>query len=209
MRIALAARTSVPAQVVAAARTGEEPGWIARHLSVALARGEPVTVEKIVSLRTSRDRATCACGESARGAAARAPSYDELRERHVLAWDHLWRRARLDVGRTTAQRTVNLHMFHLLQTLSPHTIGLDVGVPARGLHGEAYRGHVFWDELFVLPFSACVSRTSYGPCCCTASVGCRPRGRRRGRPATRARCSPGADGSGTAAGTVRRPGNAG
>ncbi|MFB9836906.1 glycosyl hydrolase family 65 protein, partial [Actinoallomurus acaciae] len=28
----------------------------------------------------------------------------------------------------------------------------DVGVPARGLHGEAYRGRVFWDELFVLPF---------------------------------------------------------
>ena len=24
-------------------------------------------------------------------------------------------------------------------------------MPARGLHGEAYRGHVFWDELFVLP----------------------------------------------------------
>ncbi|GIH81573.1 hypothetical protein [Planobispora longispora] len=23
-------------------------------------------------------------------------------------------------------------------------------MPARGLHGEAYRGHVFWDELFVL-----------------------------------------------------------
>ncbi|MFI6006770.1 hypothetical protein ACIA98_41640 [Streptomyces sp. NPDC051366] len=25
-------------------------------------------------------------------------------------------------------------------------------MPARGLHGEAYRGHVFWDELFVLPY---------------------------------------------------------
>ena len=28
----------------------------------------------------------------------------------------------------------------------------DAGVPARGLNGEAYRGHVFWDELFVYPF---------------------------------------------------------
>ncbi|MFC8494074.1 glycoside hydrolase family 65 protein [Streptomyces sp. NPDC057235] len=34
----------------------------------------------------------------------------------------------------------------------PRTAELDVGVPARGLHGEAYRGHVFWDELFVLPY---------------------------------------------------------
>jgi trehalose/maltose hydrolase-like predicted phosphorylase len=25
-------------------------------------------------------------------------------------------------------------------------------VPARGLHGEAYRGHIFWDELFIFPF---------------------------------------------------------
>ena len=28
----------------------------------------------------------------------------------------------------------------------------NAGVPARGLNGEAYRGHVFWDELFVFPF---------------------------------------------------------
>ncbi|MGI9328541.1 MAG: glycosyl hydrolase family 65 protein, partial [Pseudomonadales bacterium] len=35
---------------------------------------------------------------------------------------------------------------------SPHTVELDVGVPARGWHGEAYRGHVFWDELFIFPF---------------------------------------------------------
>ena len=26
------------------------------------------------------------------------------------------------------------------------------GVPARGWHGEAYRGHIFWDELFIFPF---------------------------------------------------------
>ena len=46
---------------------------------------------------------------------------------------------------------MRLHLFHLLQTVSPNSVDLDVGVPARGLHGEAYRGHVFWDELFVLP----------------------------------------------------------
>jgi alpha,alpha-trehalase len=45
-----------------------------------------------------------------------------------------------------------VHVFHLLQTVSPHTCELDVGAPARGWHGEAYRGHVFWDELFVFPY---------------------------------------------------------
>ena len=42
-------------------------------------------------------------------------------------------------------------MFHLLQTTSPHTIDMDVGVPSRGWHGEAYRGHIFWDEIFIFP----------------------------------------------------------
>ncbi len=27
----------------------------------------------------------------------------------------------------------------------------DASITARGLHGEAYRGHIFWDELFILP----------------------------------------------------------
>lgn len=52
-------------------------------------------------------------------------------------------------GRTAL--VLRLHLFHLLQTVSPNTIDLDVGVPARGWHGEAYRGHVFWDEIFIFP----------------------------------------------------------
>jgi len=28
---------------------------------------------------------------------------------------------------------------------------VNVGVPARGWHGEAYRGHILWDELFIFP----------------------------------------------------------
>jgi trehalose/maltose hydrolase-like predicted phosphorylase len=47
---------------------------------------------------------------------------------------------------------LRLHIFHLLQSVSLHCYDLDVGVPARGLHGEAYRGHIFWDEIFILPF---------------------------------------------------------
>ena len=44
-----------------------------------------------------------------------------------------------------------MHVFNLLQTVSPHTLATDAGVPARGWHGEAYRGHIFWDEIFILP----------------------------------------------------------
>jgi trehalose/maltose hydrolase-like predicted phosphorylase len=43
-------------------------------------------------------------------------------------------------------------MFHLMQAVSHNSIGLDIGVPARGWTGEAYQGHIFWDELFIFPF---------------------------------------------------------
>jgi trehalose/maltose hydrolase-like predicted phosphorylase len=47
---------------------------------------------------------------------------------------------------------LRLNMYHLLQTVSVHSIGLDIGIPARGWTGEAYQGHIFWDELFIFPF---------------------------------------------------------
>lgn len=57
-----------------------------------------------------------------------------------------------DHGSYPIQLILRLHIFHLLQTASPNTIGLDVSIPARGLHGEAYRGHIFWDEVYIFPF---------------------------------------------------------
>jgi trehalose/maltose hydrolase-like predicted phosphorylase len=47
---------------------------------------------------------------------------------------------------------LRLNMFHLLQAVSANSILLDMGVPARGWTGEAYQGHIFWDELFIFPF---------------------------------------------------------
>ena len=50
------------------------------------------------------------------------------------------------------QLLLRFHIAHVLQVCSRHTADHDAGVPARGLNGEAYRGHVFWDELYVYPF---------------------------------------------------------
>ncbi|MFD4762290.1 glycoside hydrolase family 65 protein [Streptomyces sp. NPDC058439] len=110
-----------------------------------------VAVDKTVALHTTRDLAIGSPLRAAVAAARRAPDFAQLLSSHRQAWADLWRQVRLDVP-GEAGRVLRLHLFHVLQTLSPHTAGLDVGVPARGLHGEAYRGHVFWDELFVLPF---------------------------------------------------------
>ena len=58
----------------------------------------------------------------------------------------------LDSANDWTETVLHLHIFHLLQTVSHHSAHLDVGVPARGWHGEAYRGHIFWDELFIFPY---------------------------------------------------------
>ncbi|MFD3686545.1 glycoside hydrolase family 65 protein [Nocardiopsis sp. NPDC058631] len=153
VEVVLASRTRVTrGREPSSSRTHALGDWVATDLCLDLRRGEPTTVEKTVALYTSRDHAVGGCLGAARDASAEAGGFGELLRRHTTAWRHLWRSCALDVGDEEEQRFLNLHLFHLLQTLSPHTADLDVGVPARGLHGEAYRGHVFWDELFVLPF---------------------------------------------------------
>lgn len=119
-------------------------------ITTPLVPGGSVTVEKTVTLHTSHDRAISDPHRAALDRIGRAPGFAGLLGSHATAWELLWRRAELHVP-NEAGRILRLHLFHVLQTLSPHTADLDVGVPARGLHGEAYRGHVFWDELFVLP----------------------------------------------------------
>jgi trehalose/maltose hydrolase-like predicted phosphorylase len=74
-------------------------------------------------------------------------------ERHAAAWEELWRVCDMRVsGNERVQLLLRLHIAHVLQVCSPNTADLDAGMPARGLNGEAYRGHVFWDEIYAFPF---------------------------------------------------------
>ncbi|MGW7263262.1 glycoside hydrolase family 65 protein [Streptomyces sp. NPDC054842] len=147
IRIAMAARLTTNEPVSDAL----EPSRAVQRTRLQLAPGRTVKVDKTVAVHTSHDPAISDPLRAANDRVVAAPGFDELLETHLTAWDQLWRRADLDVP-GEAGRILRLHLFHVLQTLSPHTADLDVGVPARGLHGEAYRGHVFWDELFVLPY---------------------------------------------------------
>jgi alpha,alpha-trehalase len=139
-------RVSDRPQVVA------NPGHIEQGWSVELEQGACLIVEKVVALHTSRDHAISEPGLAASAAVEDLGGFADLLADHVLAWDQLWRRFDLPLtGQPEAELALRLHIFHLLQTVSLNSIGLDCGVPARGLHGEAYRGHIFWDELFIFP----------------------------------------------------------
>ena len=114
--------------------------------------GDALTVEKVVTLFTGRDVATSEPGVDAERWLSRLGRFAELRDGHLNAWAHLWERLSIEFDDFADElRILRLHLLHLLQTVSPNSADLDVGVPARGLHGEAYRGHIFWDELFIFP----------------------------------------------------------
>jgi trehalose/maltose hydrolase-like predicted phosphorylase len=157
IRLAEAARTRVhhdgEGGIPHERRWFDDPDVVGHELEVPLEDGRSVTVEKVVAVVVAGDPAISEPAEAAVRRARRAPGFDELLTSHVAKWDQLWDRFEIRFGeREAIERILNLHTFHALQTTSHNTIGRDVGVPARGLHGEAYRGHIFWDEVFVLPY---------------------------------------------------------
>jgi len=156
LEVAQVARTRSDRDAAVERSTENRVGWIGEQLEAEVSADHPLGVEKVVALHTSRDVAISEPALEARDAAARAGGFDTLREAHRRAWRHLWDEMDLDLEAAGGEdervlRRLRTHLFHLLQTVSPHSLDLDAGVPARGWHGEAYRGHVFWDELFILP----------------------------------------------------------
>ena len=161
LHVAQAARTRVfrgDELITAPRRVVEQPGYIGQEFRVQLDQGETLVLEKLASLYTSRDQAISDCGLAARKAVARAGRFDAAMAEHVMVWKQLWRRFDVHVQPAGTRFPLNvpmllrLNMFHALQAASHNSIGLDVGVPARGWTGEAYQGHIFWDEIFIFPF---------------------------------------------------------
>ncbi|QDY89483.1 HAD family hydrolase [Arthrobacter sp. UKPF54-2] len=148
--IALALRTELsgPANSV----LEQLGGLYAHRFEVPVADGSAVTATKTVGVASSRDHAVSSPLAGAEAVLARSGGFEALLAEHERAWALLLAPFIIESDAPSqAQLILNLHVFHLLQTLTTHTAELDAGVPARGLHGEGYRGHVFWDELFVLP----------------------------------------------------------
>ncbi len=153
--VAVAARTTVrqgDQRVGSGYRYFEADGCAGHTVTVELTAGQSVTVEKVALIFTGRDHAVGEPGDEARRRLNGVHRYDELCSAHRIVWGQLWESFNLHLVADIAELRIHrLHILHLLQTVSVHTADLDAGVPARGLHGEAYRGHIFWDELFIIP----------------------------------------------------------
>jgi alpha,alpha-trehalase len=160
LRIAISARTNLYTDgqlLPIVPRTSEKKGYISHFFTADLEEGKSLSAEKVISVHTSRDKGISECSLEAEKDVQRAGSFEDLLRSHKLAWNHLWERFSIELDwrsgedHDNQELILNLYTFHLLQTSSYHTMDMDVGVPSRGWHGEAYRGHIFWDELFIFP----------------------------------------------------------
>ncbi|MCF8112183.1 MAG: beta-phosphoglucomutase family hydrolase [Desulfobacteraceae bacterium] len=153
IEIAAAARIFVNGAQKTSIESKTEPGRAKLLFSVAGKKQQPVCLEKLTAIFTSRDQTDESPEASALAALQKAAGYQAARTASIEKWTRLWREIDIRVsGDRFSQKMLRLHMYHLMATASPCNKNLDAGMPARGLHGEAYRGHIFWDELFVLPF---------------------------------------------------------
>jgi trehalose/maltose hydrolase-like predicted phosphorylase len=71
---------------------------------------------------------------------------------HEQAWARRWDASDVAIsGDQQAQRVIRFGVYHLTSAANPECSAVSVG--ARGLTGEGYLGHVFWDtDIFLLPF---------------------------------------------------------
>lgn len=126
------------------------PGYPAVKLIFQASAGQTVSLEKLVSVFTSRE-----IDEPIQAAQTQLSSvsgYDDLLKQQEQAWDAVWQRSDILIeGDSKAQMIVRYNLFQLL-ICAPWNDDR-VSIPAKTLSGMGYRGHIFWDtELFILPF---------------------------------------------------------
>jgi trehalose/maltose hydrolase-like predicted phosphorylase len=85
---------------------------------------------------------------------ARQLGWQGMVAQHEAAWADRWRCSDVEIeGDAEAQRALHFALYHLNGAANP--ADERVSIAARGLTGDDYRGHVFWDaEIFLLPFYA-------------------------------------------------------
>jgi HAD superfamily hydrolase (TIGR01509 family) len=127
-------------------------GQVFANYKMETKQNETVTIDKIVSLGSDKEFFIENALLSVQSLLDDPKQFDELLAESTAVWKQLWDDMDVKVtGDRLSQKLLRLHLFHLMVSVSPVNNLLDASITARGLHGEAYRGHIFWDELYILP----------------------------------------------------------
>ncbi len=131
----------------------KDKSFISQLYTIEADKGTEYHLEKFVTIYTSKDLDVEDSEEISKTSLEGVEDYDSELEKHKRMWMDLWEKADIEIsGDRFTQKIIRLHIYHLLTTASVHNKDIDFGMPARGLHGEAYRGHIFWDEIYIVPF---------------------------------------------------------
>jgi alpha,alpha-trehalose phosphorylase len=129
--------------------------------SVNAKRGKPVQICKFITYHTSRHAPTTELATRAERTLDRVVSdgFAQLVAEQREFMDDFWRRSDIYIrGNAEAagrqkreiQQAMRWNLFQILQA-SGRTEG--AGIPAKGVTGQTYEGHYFWDtEIYVIPF---------------------------------------------------------
>lgn len=127
-------------------------------------QGQKFTVEKLSCVYTTRDRACIGLEQEAASCLVKKSGQEKIREIYALGYDALmeesqkqWRKIwdREDVRIVSNdhfdQLAVRFAVYHL--NIMVKRDDNRVGIGAKALTGEGYKGHSFWDtEVFILPY---------------------------------------------------------
>jgi alpha,alpha-trehalose phosphorylase len=146
--------TLATATAVAASRAARvEPAGLGHAFEADVEQDGTFTLHKYVVYASSRDMEIDAVGPHARAELARAGAagFDALAQEQAGYLARFWEEADVAIaGDDALQQGVRFNQFHLLQS-----VGRDgkTNIAAKGVTGEGYEGHYFWDtEIYVFPF---------------------------------------------------------
>jgi alpha,alpha-trehalose phosphorylase len=140
----------------------EASGDVGRSvLNVEGRQGKPVTLYKYITYQTSRTAQSdemCARAERTLDRAVQM-KFAKLLEEQRTFLDAFWASSDIEIIRhpvqtdcnpVAMQQAVRFNLFHVIQAAARAE---QHGIPAKGLTGQAYEGHYFWDtEIYVVPF---------------------------------------------------------
>lgn len=124
------------------------------EISIEAERDEPVTLEKMICYGTSLDMGREELEVFVRNELihAQEKGFEKLRESQNAYMQSFWETADIRIeGEDSDALIQGLHfnLFHILQSAGRNG---KTGMGAKGLSGEGYEGHYFWDtEMYVLP----------------------------------------------------------
>ncbi|HXX68592.1 MAG TPA: beta-phosphoglucomutase family hydrolase [Polyangiaceae bacterium] len=131
----------------------QDPNIYRYLLSARLEPGQRIRLEKFLAYHYSsgRSRRELSFRTEQTLAQARRTGADAVRNEHERAVSNFWHSADVElVGSPSLQFAVRYSIFQLMQATARVE---GYGLPAKGLTGEGYEGHYFWDtEIYVVPF---------------------------------------------------------